>query len=94
MYESSIKVLQELVKSNQDKSKEIGFAIGLLNFCMSNKISSKDIVFPLPIASEDFGYFTVQECTENGDPIETINDESGNPLEIISEALIVERKLL
>ena len=93
MYEETIKVLQELARTNQDKSKEIGAAIGLISFCNRNEISVKDNVVTLPTTTEDFGYFVVQECTEIGSPMNTVTTECGSPLEVISEALIIERKL-
>lgn len=93
MYKDTIKILQELAKSNQEQSKEIGFAIGLVNFCMKNEISIKDNVFELPTTSDSFGYFIVQECTEGGNSINTVNDERGMPLEVNPEALIIERRL-
>ncbi len=92
MYDESIKVLQELAKANQERSKEIGFAIGLVNFCKKHNISRNDKVYSLPMASEAFGFFSIQECEEMGDPIKTLADENGNPLEFISEALVIERK--
>jgi hypothetical protein len=92
MFDESIKVLQELAKKNQESSKEIGFTIGLINFCKKHNISRNDKVHCLPMASEAFGFFTIQECTEMGDPIKTLADENGNELEFISEALVIERK--
>lgn len=93
MYEETIKILKELARTNQEKSKEIGVAIGLVSFCNQNGISIKDNVFEIPSATENFGYFTVQECSEIGSPINIVNDKSGAPLEVTPESLIIERKL-
>jgi hypothetical protein len=93
MFENTIKTLQELARSNQGLSEEIGFAIGLLEFCKKNNISTKDNVLELPTAADAFGYYVIQECTENGNYICTVNDKNGKPLEVMPEALVIERKL-
>ncbi len=92
MYEKTITKLEELAKTNADDSKSIGEAIALLKFCQKHNISRKDNVLELPETKEAFGFFTVNECNENGKVLRTIDDENSTQLEIISGAIIIERK--
>lgn len=91
MYDDSIKVLQELARNNPEQTKELGYAIGLLNFCKKHNISKNDRVHSLPDTAEAFSYFTVVECDELGVEVKSVNDESGGILEILPESLIIEQ---
>ncbi len=91
MYDESIKVLTELARNNPEQSKEIGQAIGLLNFCKKHNISKTDRVHALPDTSGAFSYFTVVECNELGDEVKPVNDKAGGALEILPESLIIEQ---
>ncbi|WP_445363541.1 hypothetical protein ACJJIQ_02005 [Microbulbifer sp. ANSA003] len=92
MYEETITKLEELAKTNADASKSIGEAIALLKFCQKHNISRKDNVVELPETEEAFGFFAVKECDENGKVLRSIDDEQSNPVEIISQSIIIERK--
>ncbi len=48
MHKDAIQVLEDLARTNQEKSREIGFAIGLLRYCMKNEITTKQDVLRLP----------------------------------------------
>ena len=72
MYKNIIKILENLARENGAYSQEIGKAIHLVKFCEKNGITSNDKTKWLPEASEQFGYFIIQECNEMGDIISTI----------------------
>jgi len=81
-YDKTISVLQNLTKSNKDIQNELGFAITLTKFCKTHSISGKNKTINLPDVSEEFGYFTVNECNETGEHIKTICDDKGHSIEI------------
>ena len=88
--EIAISELEQLASRPPRNSEAIGFALGVLKHYRKHGFSKRDRVLELPDTTEAFGYFTVSECDESGRPIRIVEDEEGNPIEILARSKVVQ----
>ena len=88
--DDAISALKAILRKDGEHSEAIGTAIGIMQHYVNNGLSKHGKTTTLPDSREQFGYFIVHECDENGQQLNVVSDDHGNAIEFLPNSVIIE----